>query len=339
MWWTAFGHGRRLNVVLIREAGELIALAPLMLSSGRMYGLPVRRLEFLANDHVPRLDILVLRRHAEVYRALWEHLSALRGVWDVLQLTDIPLGSRTLEELPRLAQADGAPTGLWPSLVSPYIPVRGSWEVYHGGLRPKHRSNLRNRLRRLERLGPVNLEVVERAEAVGAALEDGLRLEATAWKRDAGTAILCLADVEAFYRGLAERAAREGWLRLYFLRVGEVRVAFEFDLFLAGRLFVLKLGYDPEYAVYSPQNLLCLLVLREAFRTGIDEFDFTGPSESWKNEWARNGRAHAWLFVFRPRLRLRALRYVKFVLLPALRQSALGAALRSAALRSWSRNP
>ena len=25
---------------------------------------------------------------------------------------------------------------------------------------------------------------------------------------------------------------------------------------------MLKLGYDPEYATYSPQNLLCLLVLR-----------------------------------------------------------------------------
>jgi CelD/BcsL family acetyltransferase involved in cellulose biosynthesis len=332
-WWAAFGRGRQLHVVLIHDGAELIALAPLMLSKGRMYGLPVRRLEFLANDHVPRFDVLVLRRHEEVYRALWEHLSGLTGAWDVLQLTDIPKGSRTLEELPRLARADGFPTGAWPSLVSPYVPVRGSWDAYQGGLRSKHRSNLRNRLRRLERLGPVSLEVVEGGDGVPAALEDALRLEAAAWKGDAGTAILCLPEVEAFYRGLAARAAQEGWLRLYFLRAGDARIAFEFDLVLGGNVYVLKLGYDPEYGAYSPQNLLCFMVLQEAFRAGIAEFDFTGPNEGWKAEWARESRPHEWLFVFRPRLRLRALRFVKFVLLPALRRRSLGAALRSAALR------
>jgi CelD/BcsL family acetyltransferase involved in cellulose biosynthesis len=331
-WWSAFGAGAELHVVLVHDGRRLIALAPLMLSRCRMYGVSVRRLSFLANDHAPRFDVLVLERHAEVYRALWEHVVGVPG-WDVLQLADVPRGSRTLDELTRLAEADGFPTGVWPSLESPYVPVRGSWDDYQRCLKPKHRSNLRNRLRRLERLGPVSLEVVDGGEALPAALEDGLRLESSGWKREAGTAILCLADVQAFYRGLAESAAREGWLRLFFLRAGDARVAFEFDLLCAGRLYVLKLGHDPEYAAYSPQNLLCSLVLREAFSAGLAEFDFTGPGEDWKREWTRETRAHAWLFAFRPKLRMRALHYMKFVLRPALCRRPLGAALRAAALR------
>src|SRR5687767_5122557 len=43
-WWESFGAGKTLYVLLVRSAGTLVAVAPLMLSEERMFGLRVRRL-------------------------------------------------------------------------------------------------------------------------------------------------------------------------------------------------------------------------------------------------------------------------------------------------------
>src|SRR6185295_9545517 len=75
-WWEAFRHGHQLHVLVVREGADAIALAPLMISRSRMLGVPVRRLEFLANDHVPRFDFIVARRHEAAYRVIWEHLTS-----------------------------------------------------------------------------------------------------------------------------------------------------------------------------------------------------------------------------------------------------------------------
>jgi CelD/BcsL family acetyltransferase involved in cellulose biosynthesis len=333
-WWDAFGRNRRLHVVLVRDGGVLVGLAPLMVSMDRMYGFSMRRIEFLANDHVPRFDLVVAGGREDVYRVIWDHIAGLGAGWDVVQLAELDAQSSTLHELTRLVSADGCRVGLWPSQVSLYVPVVGRWEDYLRTLRPKHRANLRNRLRRLERIGPVRLEVVTGGAQLTSALDDGLRLEAATWKRSAGTAIVCRGDTEDFYRRLAERASRKDWLRLHFLGVGGRRVAFAYCLERQGRLYVLKLGYDPEYAAYSPQNVLCFLVLRELFRSGALEYDFLGASDEWKRRWARHRRSHAWLFVFRPHFRPRLVHWAKFDLLPRLRGRWLYRTVRGLVLQA-----
>jgi CelD/BcsL family acetyltransferase involved in cellulose biosynthesis len=322
-WWEAFGRGRKLHLVLVRDDDGPLALAPLMLSRRRHYGVAVRTLEFLANEHVPRFDVIVARRPAEAYRALWEHLAALEDAWDVIQLQEIPAGSATLEELPRLAAAAGYLTGRWPSLRSPYLPTLGGWEMYLRGLTGKQRRLIRNRMRRLTDRGAVELEVVAGPEEVRAALDEGLRLEDSGWKAMQGTAILSRPDTEAFYRTLAETAAERGWLRLCFLRAGGRRVAFAYTLDYGRRRYLLKVGYDPAWSGCSPQNSLHALALPLAFASGCLEYDFLGNNEEWKRRWTPHERVHEWLFVFRPELRLRLVHGLKFGVIPRLRRTAL----------------
>src|SRR4029078_8930519 len=127
-------------------------------------------------------------------------------------------------------------------------------------LSPKFRWRLRNVLRRAQGIGPVELEIVDSAHGLDAAVADGFALEAAAWKGEAGTAIESDPRVESFYRLLAYRAALQGRLELPFLRIGGRRVAFGYCLRHRGTLYCLKGGYDPGYARCSPCNLLIHLV-------------------------------------------------------------------------------
>src|SRR5262245_57876309 len=146
--WQSFGPGKRLHVVVVRDASDIIAIAPLMLTSARVLGVPMRCLEFIGNVHTPRFDLLIGRRRDAARRAIWDVLARDRR-WDVLKLCQLPADSPTLMELGRLATADGFHTGVWDAQGQRYLPLDMGWEY---SLKAKHRSNLRNRLGRLSKL-------------------------------------------------------------------------------------------------------------------------------------------------------------------------------------------
>lgn len=316
-WWECFGAGRRLRVVLVRRAGRLVGFAPLMLGREWRYGLPVRRLGSLYNHHVPRSGWIVAPQAHGVVEAIWQQLRDARRDWDVLELCQLDDGPGNPAPLRALAEADGFLTGRWRARPSPYLPIKGSWDEYGRSLQAKHRSNLRNRRKRLGQLGEVALEVVTGAEP--GALEDGLRIEAAAWKQQAGTAIASRPELRRFYTRLAERLGPRDGLRLQFLTVGGRRIAFGFSLCHRNRLYLLKPGYDPEYARYAPGSLLTESVLHQAFDQGLLEHDFLGVDDAWKREWTPWARPHHWLHVFAPAPRGALLHALKFRLLPLLR--------------------
>jgi CelD/BcsL family acetyltransferase involved in cellulose biosynthesis len=324
-WWECFGSGSTLHILVVKAGDEPIAIVPLILTRVRMWGIPVRRLGFFYNAHVPRAGLIVARRNPEAYRAVWSYLSSHRS-WDLLQLCQLPEGSDTLAEVAEAATRDGFPVGVWRSCESPYVSLRTPWVEYFESLTAKHRANLRNRFKRLRSLGPVELEAITSEHSLTNALGDGLSLEAAAWKRDAGTAISCDPNVARFYTSLAERAEQRGWLRLHFLEAGAKRIAFDYSLCYKNRLYLLKLGYDPAYAQYSPSNLLAQLALQASFERGEVEYDFLGDNLDWKKCWTRQARPHYWLYVFSNTFKGRFLRELKFKWIPSVKQFATPAA-------------
>ena len=113
-------------------------------------------------------------------------------------------------------------------------------------------------------------------------------------------------------------------MRLNFLRAGPQRVAFDYSLFYRNRIHLLKLGYDPSYAPYSPSNLLLYLVLENSFeRDDVGVYDLLGESADWKLQWTKRSRPNYWLFVFSNTLRGRLLHIIKSQLVPLLKRKSL----------------
>lgn len=310
-WWDCFGRGSTLQIIVLWRNDEPIAIAPLMLSRTRLSGVPVRCLGFLYNSHVPRADFLIGKYSEQAYRAIWRYLSTHR-CWDILQLCQLQETSATFTAISRLAENDGFGTGAWEAGASPRIDTTVGWTEYFDSLPAKHRSNLRNRLKRI---GPVEVETVT-TSGLDQALEDGFRIEASAWKGDAGTAIACSAELRNFYSEFARQAAERGWLRLHFLRAGDKRVAFDYSLDYGNRVFLLKLGYDADMSTYAPSQLLLSLMLRDAFDQRREEYDFLGEFVDWKRAWAKESTPHRWLYVTAPTCKGRLFHFLKFRLNP-----------------------
>lgn len=317
-WWKCFGARKEMYIILVKSGKELIAAAPMMIQQTRMYGLPVRRLESTYNFHTPRYDFLVKERSDEVYRAIWGAMSAAQGQWDVIVLEQVPSDSPTVSIFDNLAQTEGWFTGRWTPTASPFIRLEPDYDAWYKRIKGTERYKLRRRLALLRELGPVDVEVITAPSEVSEAMEDGIRLEAAAWKREAGTAIDSDPNVREFYMRLAERAADLGLLKLTFLRVGAKRIAFDYVLAYKSALYGIKIGYDPSYHTYSPGHQLLTLSLKQAFTEGFTEYDFLGGNDAWKLIWTRQARAHQWLFMFRNAIWPRMLHGMKFSAVPWL---------------------
>jgi CelD/BcsL family acetyltransferase involved in cellulose biosynthesis len=333
-WWNAFGAGAGLYIVVVHEDGEPIAIAPLMRRRGRIVGLGCDLVEPMLNDHTPRFEFILTRRAHAACRAIWDHLRDGDVNWHLLFARQLPAGSITLETLAECAEHDGFLVGRRQGELSPYVTFDGSWTRYYSALSRNHRSKINKGLNRLRRTAEVALEKVADRSGIDAALDEGLRIEAAAWKARHGTAIVSDPKVQQFYREYALAAQDAGSLRLLFLNVGGRRAAFAFALESGNKLFVLKAGYDPEFARYSPYNLLCALVFEDAFARRVEEYEFLGGNEPWKLDWTDRVRTHEWLYVFAPTMTMRVAYEAKCRLLPFLNRQPAIARLRDALFTS-----
>jgi CelD/BcsL family acetyltransferase involved in cellulose biosynthesis len=329
--WDCFDHGGTLHILIVRESGCPIAIAPLMRDRVRMYGIPVRRVRGISNVYTERFDFILSARRADCCAAIWTYLADHAHDWDVLEIRQLPADNGAIGHLPRSEIERRLRLAEWVSTESPYIPVRQSWDAYFKSLKKAHRANIRKSQQHLEASASLNLEVVVSNDRLDADVEEAMNLEAVAWKDEGGTAIRSHVDSLEFYRQILRTAGERGWLRMYFLTLGCKRIAVRIALLFRNRVFMLKSGYDPEYAAYSPGHLLCHKILDEAWRLKFDEVDFLGNKERWKLNWSRDLRRHSWFFAFPNRPKARLLHYLKVHLIPRIRDSRFYAPLRRVA--------
>lgn len=173
----------------------------------------------------------------------------------------------------------------------PYIELDDSWREPERHFRKKRRWTLRKRRRMAESLGHVAFEVMAPELAnVNALVKEAFAVEASGWKRRAGSAIAVSPWRRAFYGRFAKYAAEEGILRLCFLRIDGKAAAMEIGIECDQRFFGHKIGYDESFALCSPGNLLRLEILRYAAERELRSFEFQGKDAPWTYNWTKSVR-------------------------------------------------
>jgi CelD/BcsL family acetyltransferase involved in cellulose biosynthesis len=136
------------------------------------------------------------------------------------------------------------------------------------------RKKLRQEWNRLSALGSVDI-VNERApDAVRAAFESFLALEAGSWKGTQGTALLCDEKDAGFVRRLVSGLADQGEVSVALLRIDSLAIAAQVLMYCGTMAYTWKTAFNPDYAKYSPGSLLIDKITEELFVTpGIDAID------------------------------------------------------------------
>jgi len=278
-----------------RRGGSLVAALPLARRG--------RSLHALRSDHTPRVDLV---GETAALPQLWRAVREL-GDWDTIELRGVPADSPLATVLPDVARADGCAACVREIGRSPWFEVAGIERRIH--------RRFRGDMRRLERqLGGVELERVATYDR--RAMRDVIRLEASGWKGETRTAIACDPRLASYYAVAARVFARRGQLTLAFLRARGKRVAACFALEDGATFYLLKIGYDPEYAHFGPGQLLVRETALDAERRGIARYDLLGKDAPYKMKWTDRVRVHVAVTIYAPTWRGHATRWVREVARP-----------------------
>jgi len=293
-WYAAcaesFARDGDLRMFIARDENGLRAVAPLV--KDRSGVLPrLRLLGFQAGEPqaLPHAD----------GEALAAVCAAVLRTGLALDLPRLPADSREISALTQAARGAVLPV-LRPGSTAAYRnPILGDWKSFEAAMSSKQRSELRRRRKKLEELGDVAFEASAPTESdFQAPLEAFFAVEGTGWKRRNGTALVQDPQARAMFEAYARQAARQGRLRLFFLRLDGRVVAGQLHVQFEDRLWALKIGFDETLAKHAPGALLTHEVLRYGCDHDLKAFEHLGGAEEWQRRWPTEEQRYSTLRLY-----------------------------------------
>lgn len=266
-----------LSVVLVWDGNLLVAAAPLILDKADF---PAR---------LVTIDSFV----GEPFRLLYCDPEALEvlahacaGLRQPILFRRLQSGKADLALLSTVLRAKAA-VHCTPRHASVTVRLPGNFESFEAGMSISRRSTIRRKWRAAMREhGDILTEfVTPQPENLVEQLRRFEAIEGSGWKQRSGTALAADPKMSDLILRLGIAFAQKGLLVLAYLKIGGRDAACRFILQQQSGWFEIKIGFDEEFARFSPGVLLMHETLREACRTGIGAYSFLGLREGWQDNW------------------------------------------------------
>jgi CelD/BcsL family acetyltransferase involved in cellulose biosynthesis len=285
-WWSAFGSGEKLLVLVLKKKGETKAIFPCMIKSATGDAGKPGLFGSLTNDHTCHYDFVIDRSVRE--EALSHFIKALSWIMSDGNITFeyLSLSGENGVSFLRALHRDWTPVHVDHGPWAPWLEVSGDWERFVGALPGRLRNTLKRCRKKAEEKGKLQFEVIRQSPRLDETLDALFEIECRSWKGKEGTAIKSDPEVEIFYRRLAHWAMRENSLYLFLLKLDGLPIAGSFCLSSGKTVFLLKPGYDESFGAFSPGSLLQAEILKYLFTLPeISVYNFLGACDRWKMEW------------------------------------------------------
>jgi CelD/BcsL family acetyltransferase involved in cellulose biosynthesis len=317
-WWQAFGEGAKLFVVVIYENGRLTGVIPLMIVRMRIKGMRQRVLQFMENGITPRSGFIIPGMSVEKLKVLLDEIFRRTTSWDLAILNNIAHDDPSYRcakdsfDRCRVRYVEN------PQRLSPYIQLSAGWEAVRASFGKRLKRNLSNMTNRLSREGEFALVTFSDASDLPKALSICEEISKRSWKGEAGKDMSGNDSRAKFYRLITAAAMENGWATIWFLKLNDKLIAFEYGLAVDDYLLLLAIDYDLEFRQFSPGTVLRSLVLEQLIGRGITTYDFAGTVYDYKLYWTKTLRPHSQFWVFHSGIKSRILFVVKGKILPAI---------------------
>ncbi len=159
------------------------------------------------------------------------------------------------------------------------LDLPSTWDEYLAMLDRKQRHEVRRKLRRLEAAGNVDYHVVEDSAAVHEVMDIFLKLFSES-REDKAT--FMTAQMESFFRSLADSMAEAGLLKVGILELDTLPVAMVMCFDYNNCVYLYNSGYDPQYRSLSVGLLSKVLHIKDSIQRGRKRFDFLKGGEPYK---------------------------------------------------------
>jgi CelD/BcsL family acetyltransferase involved in cellulose biosynthesis len=242
------------------DASQLIGLLP-VISMWRAYKIPLPAL--VSADPYGTLSTPPLDHELAEDAAMGLMRQARQCGARALILRDVSLDGAAMKAFTDVLRRGGMQPLILQSHVRACLDAtRDADELLHDALGHKKLKELRRQRNRLAEHGPVHFGVADAPGDIATEIETFLKLEASGWKGQRGTALGQNEGDAAFIRRAASALAEARQCEIATLRAGDTPAASAIVLRHQDRAFYFKLGVDERFSKFSPGVQLTLDLTR-----------------------------------------------------------------------------
>lgn len=253
------------------ENERLVGIFPLVASySYRFMGYSLQLFKLPYHfAHTSGTDAMVLPGREDIFDVFFDYLNHIPSVFPLFSFKHVPEHYASIRYFsrPEHKMCMVQKTAGFEDLVA----VPGSAAEYFSGLSANFRKNLNKASRKLEELKDVHFCFCENNRSVQENTACFLEVENRGWKGRRETSIKNYPDSARMFETAAEELSRQGMMAFSFLEAGGKTIAAQYAMRSSRTMYCLKMGYDEDYAAYSPGNMLLLKIIEAACMSG--EFD------------------------------------------------------------------
>ena len=278
---ASYHQKHSLRIITVRKDGRLIAVAPMVLKRTEQ---PLKP---------KQLHILGAEELKEPNRLIANDMASLKTLLDVItsesvypvRLSRMPNENGMLE----LALNSFRKAG-WITRVM-YMPYP-FLDLERFAPKKSLKNDLRRARKKAENLGPIgyeNFDPVHDGDLTNR-LETAFRIENSGWKGQNKTSILSNQARKDFFERYARSSMQQGTLRLAFMTIDGSAVAVQYAIESKQAYWLLNVGYDDQYRICSPGNLLLDRTIKDAAGRGLVRYNLLGKEEQWTRRWTHDSR-------------------------------------------------
>ncbi len=277
-WWTTLGNGE-LHVVTFRDENKkLVGLAPMYTFENDQ---KVLQLSFIGcTDVSDYLDFVVDKNAAgQILPEIAKYLTE-QAKFSYAFFCSIPQVSSTVTTLKESVMQLGWKTEQKQQDVCPVITLPASWEEYLAMIGKKQRHEIKRKWKKLFEEQEAAFELIELPTETDSAIQDFIWLHQASSKDKSN--FWNDRHVE-FFKYFAQKTAERNWLKLYFLKIGTVRVAAMLGFEYNNQFFLYNSGFvSDSFREYGIGSVLTAYTIQQAIAGGNSRYDFLRGDEEYK---------------------------------------------------------
>lgn len=272
-WWDAFGGNQTPEFLAGYRYGDVIGIAPLQIRD--------QTARFIGGKNVcDYQDMITASNHQNEF--LIKVLTHLKnnGV-RLLELETLRPDSVALTRLPQLAEQMGYAVSIRRAATSYEIVLPPTWDDYLYMLKGKQRHEIRRKLRRLDEAGHVRFRIVKHPHEIADAMDTFFSMF-KAGRPDKSEFLT--AQMASFFRLLAQKSARQGLLKMFFMDIDQTPAAGVMCFDYNDTLFLYNNGYNPQFGNLSPGFLSKVYSIRNSIEQAKLRYDLLKGDETYKKQ-------------------------------------------------------
>lgn len=270
-WGHIFGSTTAMYLGAVRQAQEIIGIAPLLLEN--------ETASFMGDTDVCDYQDFIIApgRSNDFFNVLLDDLSGKNITG--LNLKTVRPDSATIRVLADIAAKRGCEVICKQTDVSFELDLPATWDEYLLLLKGKQRHEIRRKQRRLQEAENISYRVVEEVKEVKKEIEVFIEL----FRSNREDKKIFMTDkMTSFFRTLAVALAAEKMLKLLFMEINAIPAAAVLCFDDNSSIYLYNNGFDINFNSLSVGTLCKVFSIKDSIENGRHKYDFLKGAEAYK---------------------------------------------------------